>query len=141
MAKKRTEANGYAEMGRVAVQKIVAYHDLPVTTWCRQAGLKNANAVHNYLARLSDSLNTNTTLLPLAKAVGLTASHLLGEIPLPWEASGENGGAAGLPKSNKPVQVSVKAEDLELNISVNADHNRIIEMVHAIIYGGERAGQ
>jgi hypothetical protein len=133
MAEPSKEAADYAAKGRSTLEKVAEHFNLPIAALCRKAGIK-ANAVHNYLTGRSDSLNNNTTLIPLAKSVGLTVSHLLGEVPLPWEPE-------EVPRSrklNKPIQVSVKSDDFELTLLVNLNYGQVMEMVRAILNAEER---
>src|SRR5690242_4757787 len=69
-----------AEVRRVAIRRALKERNLTLQKACELAGLPNANALGNFLSGRSRSLNLET-LEPLAQALKLPTSELIGEIP------------------------------------------------------------
>lgn len=64
---------------RKALQDFIRANDLEPAAWARQAGLRSANAIYNFLNGRSSSLNSET-YERLARAVpGTTVAQLVGE--------------------------------------------------------------
>lgn len=73
-----------AEQMRVGIRTVLKLRDLTQKDACDLAGLQNASALGNFLSGRSHSLNVHT-LQPIARALRLTTSQLIGEDPLPQE--------------------------------------------------------
>ena len=69
-----------AEERRAAIRRALKERGLSRQKACELAGLKNANALGNFLTGRTRSLNLDT-LEPLARVLNMTISELVGEIP------------------------------------------------------------
>ena len=65
---------------RAAIRRAIKECNLTQQKACQLAGLKNANALSNFLNGRSRSLNLDT-VEALARALKMTISELIGEIP------------------------------------------------------------